>query len=111
MVFVKAIVLALLRAHIDKVNGHFALNYPPSSEFSDDEGTAPCGGFDPSTKTDVPFYIGGDAIALQSTHPSCTWLFRATLDESAEGGWIDILPTIGQKGLGDFCEPGIILPP
>ncbi|KAL7930296.1 hypothetical protein V8C35DRAFT_313494 [Trichoderma chlorosporum] len=96
-------------------SAHFLLNYPTSIGFDDDkEGTAPCGGFTPDlssgSKQLVDFHVGGDSLAVKSTHPQDTWLFRATLDGTAESGWQQIFPIVQQSGLGDFCEPVITLP-
>ncbi|UKZ76976.1 hypothetical protein TrVFT333_004692 [Trichoderma virens FT-333] len=96
-------------------SAHFLMNYPKSIGFDDDkEGTAPCGGFTPDlssgSKQLVDFHVGGDSLAVKSTHPQSTWLFRATLDANAESGWQQIFPIVQQSGLGDFCEPQIVLP-
>ena len=92
---------------------HFLLHYPPTIGFDDDlESTAPCGGFtvDFSKDNITDFHVGGDSIAVTSIHPEATWLFRATLDQTASGNWTNFLPTIQQSGLGDFCETGLVLP-
>jgi hypothetical protein len=54
--------------------------------------------------------VGGSAIALTSIHPQATWLFRATLDQTASGNWTILLPSIEQTGLGAFCEPSVSVP-
>lgn len=92
---------------------HFTLSYPPTIGFDEDlEGKAPCGGFtaDFSKPGLTDFHIGGDFIALASTHPAATWLFRATLDQTAAGNWTNLLPAVQQSGLGNFCESGLKLP-
>lgn len=90
---------------------HFLLNYPATIGFSDDnEGSAPCGGFPVSFSNTTVFHVGGDAIALTSTHPQAEWLFRATLDKTASGNWTDLLPAISQTALGSFCETGVTVP-
>lgn len=90
---------------------HFELKYPESIGFSDDnEGDSPCGGFTPdfsdSSKL-VEFHVGGEAIAVRSTHQQANWLFRVTTDEKAKSGWEQLFPIVQQSGLGDFCEPKI----
>lgn len=104
---------ALLLALAANVQAHFKLNEPESIGFSDDEeGTAPCGSFTPNFSKDkiTDFHVGGQAIALLSTHPESKWLFRATFDESAKGDWQKIYPIVDQKGLGDFCIPTVTVP-
>ncbi|KAH6898210.1 hypothetical protein B0T10DRAFT_453553 [Thelonectria olida] len=93
-------------------SAHFVLKYPESIGFSDDdEGTSPCGGFTPDFSGDkvVDFHVGGEAIALRSTHQQANWLFRVTTDQKAKSGWEQIFPIVQQSGLGDFCEPSIVL--
>ncbi|KAI9172596.1 expression library immunization antigen 1 [Paramyrothecium foliicola] len=92
---------------------HFKLVDPESIGFSDDEeGTAPCGSFTPNFSKDkiADFHVGGQPIALLSTHPEGTWLFRATFEESAKGDWQQIHSIVTQKGLGDFCVPAVTAP-
>ena len=92
---------------------HFLLNSPPTIGFDDDlEATPPCGGFtvDFSKDNVTDFHVGGDFIALTSTHPLATWLFRATLDQTASGNWTDLLPAVVQTGLGNYCETGVTVP-
>lgn len=96
-------------------SAHFLMNYPDSIGFDDDkEGTAPCGGFTPDlssgSKQLVDFHVGGDSLAMRATHNQVTWLFRVTLDGTAQSGWKQIFPIVEQSGLGDFCEPHITLP-
>ena len=94
-----------------QVNAHFLLNYPTTVGFDDDlEATAPCGGFDVSFANVTNFYVGGDSIALTSTHPASTWLFRATLDTKGEGNWSVLLPAIAQQTQGPFCEKSVMVP-
>lgn len=94
-----------------QVDGHFTLQYPTTLGFDDSsEGTGPCGGFDPSFTKTQDFHIGGDVIAVTSTHPQADWKFRATLDKTAQGNWTNIIPEVSQSGLGAFCEQGLTLP-
>ncbi|KAL4726428.1 hypothetical protein ACLX1H_007110 [Fusarium chlamydosporum] len=92
---------------------HFEVKYPDTIGFKDDdEDKSPCGGFTPDLSKDklVDFHIGGEAIALVSTHQQGNWLFRATLDEEASGGWEQVFPIVQQSGLGDFCQPHVTVP-
>ena len=92
-------------------SAHFLLQYPATIGFNDDnEGSAPCGGFQVSFSNTTDFHVGGDAIALTSTHPQAEWLFRATLDKTASGNWTNLLPVIAQTDLGSFCETGVTVP-
>ncbi|KAE8450935.1 hypothetical protein EG329_005375 [Mollisiaceae sp. DMI_Dod_QoI] len=105
--------LLLLFLAAQSTIAHFHLNYPTTIGFDDDaEGTAPCGSFtvDFSTDNVTDFHVDSDVIAVQSTHPAATWLFRATLDTTASGNWTTLLPAISQDSLGAFCEQGIVIP-
>ncbi|ESZ98377.1 hypothetical protein SBOR_1255 [Sclerotinia borealis F-4128] len=98
---------------ITQSSAHFLLNYPATYGFNDDaEGTAPCGGFSVAYDHNVTeFHVDGDSIAMTSTHPTTTWLFRAMVgDDTAAANWTNLIPTIQQTGLGDFCEPTITVP-
>ncbi|KFY08406.1 hypothetical protein V492_06254 [Pseudogymnoascus sp. VKM F-4246] len=104
-------ILLGLALTLTQVHGHFNLNYPTTLGFSDDkEGTGPCGGFEPSLDKTTDFHIGGDVIAVKTTHPKSNWYFRATTDAKAAGGWVNILPEIEQTGLGAYCEKDLKLP-
>ncbi|KAM0374664.1 hypothetical protein HYE67_007736 [Fusarium culmorum] len=92
---------------------HFEVKYPDTIGFKDDdEDKSPCGGFTPDLSKDklVDFHVGGEAIALRSTHQQGNWLFRVTLDEEASGGWEQVYPIVQQSGLGDFCQPHVTVP-
>ncbi|KAF5640560.1 gpi anchored protein [Fusarium sp. NRRL 52700] len=92
---------------------HFELKYPESIGFKDDnEGESPCGGFTPDLSKDklVDFHVGGEAIAVLSTHQQGNWLFRVTLNEKADGDWEQVFPIVQQSGLGAFCEPQVTVP-
>ncbi|KAF4989814.1 hypothetical protein FDECE_14583 [Fusarium decemcellulare] len=92
---------------------HFELKYPESIGFKDDdEDKAPCGGFDAdiSKQKTVDFHVGGEAIAVRSTHQQGNWLFRVTTDEKADGDWEQLFPIVQQSGLGDFCQPQVTVP-
>lgn len=110
MLNVNAVFLGLA-VGVAQVNGHFNLNYPTTLGFdSAKEGQNPCGGFEPSLDKTTDFHIGGDVIAVRSTHPKSNWYFRATTNEKAAGGWVNILPEIEQTGLGSYCEQDLKLP-
>ena len=110
--------LAVLAASLAVVlagqaTAHFYLNSPPTIGFDDSlEATPPCGSFtvDFSKDNVTDFHVGGDFVAMTSIHPMATWLFRATLDQTASGNWTDLLPAVVQTGLGDYCETGITVP-
>ncbi|WYZ40971.1 hypothetical protein EsH8_IV_001312 [Colletotrichum jinshuiense] len=91
---------------------HFSLSIPkPLGDSDDNQGTGPCGGYTPSSSSStVDFHVGGDAIGMENGHPQTNWLFRATLDQTAAGGWEQIFPIVMQTGLGNFCEPQIVVP-
>lgn len=90
---------------------HFLLNYPNTIGFDDDnEGIAPCGGFNVTFSNTTNFHVGGDAIAVTSTHPAAEFLYRATLDKTTSANWTDLLPVVGETGLGAFCERNVELP-
>lgn len=92
---------------------HFELKYPDSIGFKDDdEDKAPCGGFTPELSKAglVDFHVGGEAIAVRSTHQQGNWLFRVTTDEKADGDWEQLFPIVQQSGLGDFCQPQVTVP-
>lgn len=93
---------------------HFEVRYPDSIGFRDaDEDEAPCGGFTPDLSDSsklVDFHVGGDAIAVRSTHQQGNWLIRVTLDEKAESDWEQVFPIVQQSGLGDYCNPAVTIP-
>ncbi|KAF4340995.1 gpi anchored [Fusarium beomiforme] len=92
---------------------HFEVKYPDTIGFKDDdEDKAPCGGFTPDLSKDklVDFHVGGEAIALLSTHQQSNWLFRVTLNEKADGDWEQVFPIVQQSGLGNFCQPQVTVP-
>jgi len=96
-------------------SAHFLLQYPATAGFNDNqEGTAPCGSFTPFTPGSAnitDFHVGGDAVAVTSTHPAALWLFRAALGtDMAAANWTQLVPTVGQTGLGNFCERQLVAP-
>ena len=108
-----SLVLFAVASFIGQSTAHFLLNYPPTIGFDDSlEATPPCGSFtvDFSTDNVTDFHVGGDSLAMTSIHPKATWLFRATLDQTAMGNWTDLLPAIVQIGLGNYCERDVMVP-
>ncbi|CAK7235495.1 hypothetical protein SCUCBS95973_009289 [Sporothrix curviconia] len=104
----------LLAASAAVVNAHFTLDYPSTIGFDEDEEpTGPCGSFTPDfTKDNVTdFHVGGDNIAVNLLHTQGTWLYRATLDQTAaSNNWTQLFPEVMQTGLGKFCQPAIAVP-
>ncbi|KAJ0337769.1 hypothetical protein COL922a_006366 [Colletotrichum nupharicola] len=91
---------------------HFSLTLPqPLGDSDDNQGTAPCGGYSASSSSaTTDFHVAGDAVGMSNGHPQTTWLFRATLDQTASGNWTQVFPIVLQTGLGNFCEPQIAVP-
>ncbi|KAB8296107.1 hypothetical protein EYC80_008904 [Monilinia laxa] len=105
--------LLSLATVVTQCSAHFILNWPVTYGFDDDaEGTAPCGGFSVAYDHNVTeFHVDGDSIAMTSTHPTTTWLFRAIVgNNTAANNWTELIPTVQQTGLGDFCEPTVTVP-
>jgi hypothetical protein len=92
-----AVIFCLVALFVRFSSSHFLLNYPPTT-------------VDFSTDNVTDFYVGGNALAMTSIHPQATWLFRATLDQTASGNWTVLLPPIVQTGLGDYCEQDVTVP-
>ncbi|KAH7342818.1 hypothetical protein BKA65DRAFT_504881 [Rhexocercosporidium sp. MPI-PUGE-AT-0058] len=104
------LVAALL---VSQTSAHFLLNYPESIGFDDDlEGSAPCGSFEVDFSKDniTNFHVGGDTIALRSTHADTKWLFRATVGTASSGNWTALSQVIQQSTLGSFCRSDIMVP-
>ena len=113
MAYLSSLLYCLLVVFLSHSTAHFLLNYPPTIGFDDSlEATPPCGSFtvDFSTDNVTDFHVGGDSLAMTSIHPQATWLFRATLDQTASGNWSVLLPAIVQTGLGDYCEQDVRVP-
>lgn len=93
---------------------HFNLIAPATIGFDDDkESTGPCGGFTPDFKNKnalIDFHVGGEPVAMKLGHSQANWLFRATLDETANSNWTALFPIVQQSGIGLFCEPSIPAP-
>lgn len=95
------------------ISAHFiVLTPPPLGTNIDNEDTAPCGGYTPSSSdTLTDFHVGGDAIGLDSLHPQSYFSFQGQLGISlSPANWTTLIPTIEQFGLSDFCEPSIAVP-
>lgn len=94
-------------------SAHFTLRTPESIGFDDGkEDTGPCGGFTPDFGKNkvTDFHVGGEPIGTSQSHPSARWLYRATLDQSASGGWTQLYPIILQNSLGFMCQPSVPAP-
>jgi len=110
---IRGLAFCLLPSLIGQSTAHFLLNYPPTIGFDDAlEATPPCGSFHVNFTTDnvTDFHVGGDSLAMTSIHPQATWLFRATLDQTAGGNFTTLLPADRQTGLGDYCERDVMVP-
>ncbi|RAL68412.1 hypothetical protein DID88_007143 [Monilinia fructigena] len=91
--------LISLATVIAQCSAHFILNWPVTYGFDDDaEGTAPCGGVSVAYDHNVTeFHVDGDSIAMTSTHPTTTWLFRATVgNNTAANNWNELIPTVNK---------------
>lgn len=94
-------------------NAHFQMLRPEVTGFDDrNQDKGPCGqvtlDFN-SPKTE--FHVGGDAVAVRTLHSSGTWLYRASLDNTASPSkWLRVHPILFQGGLGTFCQPQIAVP-
>jgi len=96
-----------------QASAHFLLNYPATVGFDDDnEGNGPCGGetVDFSKDNVTDFHVDGDSIWVTNTHPTTTFLFRASLDQTAGGNWTNLRQPIQQVGLGESCNPQVAVP-
>ena len=94
-------------------SAHFTLRTPESIGFDDSkEDTGPCGGFAPDFGKNkvTDFHVGGEPIGTSQSHPSARWLYRATLDQSAAGGWTQLFPITLQNSLGFMCQPSVPAP-
>ncbi|KAF9875350.1 gpi anchored protein [Colletotrichum karsti] len=91
---------------------HFSLTIPkPLGDSDENQGTAPCGGYAASSSSPTTdFHVAGDSVGMENGHPQTKWLFRATLDQTAAGGWTQAFPIVLQTGLGAFCEPQVAVP-
>jgi hypothetical protein len=107
--------MVLLLSALGLAHAHFVLNYPPTLGFDDtQETTAPCGGFpiliNNLTSPSTNLTVGAFPIAVQSTHPSANWLFRATLSRAPPFNWTDLLPVVAEEGVGGFSVPDLSVP-
>lgn len=98
---------------VASTSAHFTLRTPPSIGFDDSkEDNGPCGGFTPDFDKNkvTDFHVGGEPIGTSQSHPSARWLYRATLDQSASGGWTQLYPIILQNSIGFMCQPSVPAP-
>lgn len=98
------------------VRGHFSITYPsPVGELNEDEEpTGPCGGYTPDLQTAnaTDFHVGGDSIAVSTSHPRSHWLYRITTGSAAapSENWTQIYPIVLQSGINSYCQPAITIP-
>ncbi|KAF2668643.1 hypothetical protein BT63DRAFT_480035 [Microthyrium microscopicum] len=103
--------LALAALFVAQSSAHFILNYPPNVGFDEDkEPTGPCGGFTADFSNTTDFHVGGSSILLTSAHPTITFLYRATTDQTAMGSWQNLLNPVQVNGLGFNCNPLVPAP-
>ncbi|KAF1996689.1 hypothetical protein P154DRAFT_623023 [Amniculicola lignicola CBS 123094] len=95
-------------AILSTASAHFVLETPPSIGFNDvKEAEAPCGGFDVKNRDKVTEWpVGGYPVYVQSTHTRAKWTYKAALLNSTSS-FVDLIPQVGQEGLGDFCLTSI----
>jgi hypothetical protein len=108
--FAKLFTSALLAT---QVSAHFLLNYPATVGFDDDgEGTGPCGSetVDVAKANITDFHVGGDTIFVTSSHPTANFLYRATLDTTLKGSFVNLRPVEMAVGIGDNCQPSVAVP-
>jgi hypothetical protein len=94
-------------------SAHFDITIPPPlGNNINNEGTSPCGGFAPSASDNITdFHVGGDAISLTTLHPQSFFEYRGMPSTSlAAPNWTELIPTVEQYGLNNFCEPSIAVP-
>lgn len=89
-------------------NAHFVLDIPTSLGFDDElEDVAPCGGFDPHTRTNITnFFTKGSPVSVLTTHLSVTFEFNAAIASNLNH-WVPLTRVLNQTGVGEFCEPQI----
>ncbi|KAI2464129.1 hypothetical protein F4781DRAFT_425774 [Annulohypoxylon bovei var. microspora] len=96
------------------IHAHFTVQHPPAVGpfMDDDEVKVQCGGYHPDINnvTITDFHVDGDAIGTTLTHSQSTWLYRATLDPTADNGWILVYPIFDQSGSGGYCQPHVTVP-
>ncbi len=91
------------------VSAHFVLEHPTSIGFDDEKlGQGPCGSFNPTDRSKgvSEWSVGGDNIAVISTHGRVTWEFNIAL-VSEPTTWIPLIQPVGQRGVGNICFKGI----
>jgi hypothetical protein len=57
------------------------------------------------------FHVGGDTVFITGVHPTTTFLYRATLDQTASGNFTNLMSgPVAVVGIGDNCEPLVPVP-
>ncbi|PGH04194.1 hypothetical protein AJ79_07172 [Helicocarpus griseus UAMH5409] len=93
-------------------SAHFELNQPTSRGPShDNAGTFPCAGLPVSQeRTKVPLDDPKLSIGMKMGHDhAAVQVLLALGSEPGENFNITLVPTLGQRGLGDFCLPDVQL--
>jgi hypothetical protein len=106
--------IALLSlALVPLVSTHFVVNTPPALGSNiDNENVAPCGGFTPSASDNLTdFHVAGDVVSLTTLHAQSFFEYRGMLGSSLSSpNWTNLIPTVEEYGLNNFCEPNIAVP-
>jgi hypothetical protein len=105
--------LALLSILTRLSQSTFQLQLPPTIGYDDKaEDTSPCGSFTANTAEAnvTDFYVGGDAVSINTANSESSFLVRATLDVNAGGSWLVVVPPFVEDGFGDFCFPQVVIP-
>ena len=92
---------------------HFiVLTPPPIGNNINNEDESPCGGFTPSSADNLTdFHVDGDPIGLTTLHAQCFFAYRGMLgDDLSSPKWTNLIPTVEEFGLNNFCEPSIVVP-
>jgi len=61
--------------------------------------------FVPSLDKTTEYYVGGEVVAVVTSHPQVNILIRGTLDLTASRNWTNLFPIVAQYSIGAFCEP------
>jgi hypothetical protein len=94
-------------------SAHFIVSTPPPlGDNINNEAVAPCGGFTPSSSSNViDFHVAGDAIGLTTLHEQSYFAYRGMLGTSLTSpNWTILIPTVEEFGLNNFCEPSVPAP-
>jgi len=103
--------LIALSSFLTLASAHFTLNYPATIGFSDDdEGTGPCGSFDPTSRKNVTnFNLDMTPISVTSTHPAATWVVRGALLNNTNE-FVTLMNTVNQESMGNYCTQSAVVP-